>query len=105
MKCKAAIDIVELPDNVMIVTAGIRGILHTRAATVEFELVRIYEATLKSTGQVESRPKGIKVGHRAMVAVQLERDIALEEHRKGTSRLGLLVFRSGSRTLATGHVV
>lgn len=99
-KFKSVIDILEMPDNIAIITAGLKGIMHARAAMTNFEITKVIEATTLSSGHVDTKPKGLKVGQRATVIIQLESEVVLE----GCTRLGLIALRAGDLTLAVGHV-
>merc|ERR1712003_231464 len=74
-KLKAQINIVDLPPDRPLLTAGFKAVMHIHAVTIECEIIKINESTTLETGEVEQKPRAVKSGQHATIVVQLARSI------------------------------
>jgi peptide chain release factor subunit 3 len=101
---KAALHILELPDDRHVLTAGYKAVLHVHAAKEECELVRLEEACpLSSTQQIELNPKFVRARHRLKCTISLDRPVALNVY-EGIPQLGRFTLRVEDKTIAIGKV-
>merc|ERR1712217_484698 len=104
-KLKAQINVVDLPQDRPLLTAGFKAVMHIHAVTIDCEIVKINESTSLETGEVEQKPRTVKPGQHAIVMIQLTRCIPIDQFCEATGRLGLLAIRTDGRTVAVGKVI
>lgn len=102
---KAEIDVLDLPQDRPLLSAGFTAVMHIHLVTIDCEIVKIHEATTLATGEVEQKPKAVRVGQRAVVVFQLTKEVAVDEFAEGRGRLGMIALRTDGRTVAVGKVV
>jgi peptide chain release factor subunit 3 len=98
--CK--IQIMDMPDNTKIMTAGFQAIFHAHACEEECTLVKIFETTNKKK-QIQKGARFASVGMQMICMLQLERTVSVETFAD-MNFLGRFTLRTEGKTVAIGII-
>lgn len=103
-KFKCMLQVVELPEERPVLTAGYKAVIHIHVANEECEIFKLYECCpMKDMKNKEKKPKFVRAESVAWVSIQLARPTALDVFT-GTPMLGRFTLRDEGRTIAIGKV-
>mmetsp|Transcript_44840 Transcript_44840/g.103726 ORF Transcript_44840/g.103726 Transcript_44840/m.103726 type:complete len:517 (-) Transcript_44840:52-1602(-) len=104
VKFKAQLQVLELPEERPVLTAGYRAVMHVHVAIEECEILKLYEArTKKDMKKVEKLPKFVREGSILTCSIQMARATAADIFT-GCQQLGRFTLRDEGRTIAIGKV-
>lgn len=98
--CK--IQVMDMPENTKIMTAGFQAIFHAHACEEECTLVKIFETTNRKK-QVQKGARFASVGMTVICMLQLERTVPVETF-EDMAFLGRFTLRTEGKTVAIGMI-
>lgn len=98
--CK--IQVMDMPENTKIMTAGFQAIFHAHACEEECTLVKIFETTNRKK-QVQKGARFASVGMQVICMLQLERPTPVETYEE-MAFLGRFTLRTEGKTVAIGMI-
>merc|ERR1719197_772021 len=103
-KFKAMLQVIELPEERPVLTAGYRAVIHVHVANEECEILKLYEAcSMNNMKKKEKKPKFVREASVAWVSIQLARPTAVDAFT-GCQQLGRFTLRDEGRTIAIGKI-
>mmetsp|Transcript_69598 Transcript_69598/g.166983 ORF Transcript_69598/g.166983 Transcript_69598/m.166983 type:complete len:842 (+) Transcript_69598:248-2773(+) len=103
-KFKAQLQVLELPEERPVLTAGYRAVMHVHVAIEECEILKLYESrTKKDMKKVEKNPKFVREGSILTCSIAMARATALDLFT-GCQQLGRFTLRDEGRTIAIGKI-
>lgn len=104
-KFKAMMQVIELPEERPVMTAGYKAILHCHVASEECEIAKLSEAcSMNNLKKKEKNPKFVRENSVLWCTIQLARPTALDCFT-GTAQLGRFTIRDEGRTVAIGKIL
>jgi peptide chain release factor subunit 3 len=97
------IDVIELPDNTKLMTAGFQCMFHAHTAEEECTVLKIFETTNRR-GQVIKGAPYVTVKMRAVVMLELGQTVCVETAEDMTF-LGRFTLRTEGKTVAVGSII
>jgi len=97
------IQLMDMPDNTKIFTAGFQAMFHTHTAEEEATVTKLFETTNRK-GQVNKEPRFANVGMKITCMLQLGRTVPMETF-KDMAILGRFTLRTEGKTIAIGKVL
>eukprot|EP00746_Dinoflagellata_sp_MGD_P137099 gnl/MRDRNA2_/MRDRNA2_70927_c0_seq1.p1 gnl/MRDRNA2_/MRDRNA2_70927_c0~~gnl/MRDRNA2_/MRDRNA2_70927_c0_seq1.p1 ORF type:complete len:568 (+),score=132.99 gnl/MRDRNA2_/MRDRNA2_70927_c0_seq1:59-1762(+) len=102
-KIKAQLQIVELPEERPVLTAGFQAILHVHTAREECEIVRLLERINVQKKTKEPNPKFAREGWVVTCMLKFAKEMPVDTFA-GCSQLGRFTLRDGPKTIAVGKI-
>jgi len=103
-KFKAQLQIIELPEERPVMTAGYRAVMHVHVANEECEILKLYEScSLADRKKKEKNPRFVRENSVVTCSLSLARPTALDAFT-GTQQLGRFTLRDEGRTIAIGKI-
>lgn len=105
-KFKAQLQILELPEERPVLTAGYKAVIHAHVAIEECEIFKLYESTdpkKKPPLNKQKSPSFIREGMAAICSISLARPTAVDIF-SSTATLGRFTLRDEGRTIAIGRI-
>jgi len=104
-KFKAMMQVIELPEERPVMTAGYKAILHCHVASEECEIAKLSEAcSMNNLKKKEKNPKFVRENSVLWCTINLARPTALDAFT-GTAQLGRFTIRDEGRTVAIGKIL
>jgi len=104
IKFKAMLQVIELPEERPVLTAGYRAMIHIHVAQEECEILKLYETcSMTNMKKKEKNPKFVRENSIAWVSIQLARPTSVDAFT-GTAMLGRFTLRDEGRTIAIGKI-
>jgi len=104
-KFKAMMQVIELPEERPVMTAGYKAILHCHVASEECEIAKLQEAcSMNNLKKKEKNPKFVRENSVLWCTITLARPTALDAFT-GTAQLGRFTIRDEGRTVAIGKIL
>jgi len=103
-KFKAMMQVIDLPEERPVLTAGYKAMIHCHVANEECEVLKLYECcSMKDMKKKEKKPKFVRENSVAWVSIQLARPTSLDVFT-GCSQLARFTLRDEGRTIAIGKI-
>merc|ERR1711862_771305 len=102
-KFKAQIQVLELPEDRPVLTAGYKAVIHVHVAIEECEILKLYESTDPKTKKTQKAPSFVREGMAVVCSIGLARPTAVDCFT-GAAQLGRFTLRDEGRTIAIGVI-
>merc|ERR1712070_666622 len=102
-KFKAKIQVLELPEERPVLTAGYKAVIHVHVAIEECEIFKLYESTDPKTKKTQKAPNFVREGMAVVCSIALARPTAVDAF-PGAQQLGRFTLRDEGRTIAIGAI-
>jgi peptide chain release factor subunit 3 len=103
-KFKAMLQVMELPDNLPVMTVGYKAVIHVHVASEECEVSKLLETcSMSNMKKKEKNPKFVRENSVLWCTITLARSLALDAF-SGTQQLGRFTLRDEGRTIAIGKI-
>jgi len=102
-KFKAQLQVLELPEERPVMTAGLKAVMHAHVANEECEIVKLYESINMKDRKKSKNPTFVREGMAVVCSISLSRSVALDAFT-GAEQLGRFTLRDEGRTIAIGKI-
>jgi len=102
-KFKAQLQVLELPEERPVMTAGLKAVMHAHVANEECEIVKLYESINMKDRKKSKNPTFVREGMAVICSISLSRSVALDAFT-GAEQLGRFTLRDEGRTIAIGKI-
>lgn len=102
-KFKAQLQIIELPEERPVMTAGYKAVFHVHTAVEDCEISKLVECMNLSSKKKEKNPRFVREGSVLWCVISLARDTAVDAFT-GCQQLGRFTLRDEGRTIAIGKI-
>jgi len=102
-KFKAQLQVLELPEERPVMTAGLKAVMHAHVANEECEIVKLYESINMKDRKKQKNPTFVREGMAVVCSISLARSVALDAFT-GAEQLGRFTLRDEGRTIAIGKI-
>lgn len=102
-KFKAQVQVVELPEERPVMTAGYKAVLHVHTAVEDCEISKLVEAMSISTKKKEKNPRFVRENSVLWCVITLARETSVDAFT-GCSQLGRFTLRDEGKTIAIGKI-
>lgn len=102
-KFKCQLQVLELPEERPVMTAGLKAVMHAHVANEECEIVKLYESINMKDRKKQKNPTFVREGMALICSISLARSVALDVFT-GAEQLGRFTLRDEGRTIAIGKI-
>jgi len=102
-KFKAQLQVLELPEERPVMTAGLKAVMHAHVANEECEITKLYESINMKDRKKQKNPTFVREGMAVICSITLSRSVALDAFT-GAEQLGRFTLRDEGRTIAIGKI-